>query len=56
MVTCVCCARGRQVGGVASPLAKMAQVIGVPLIRLRLAIPEEMLPGTISSGTPWLKI
>ena len=40
-----------QVGSLASPLAKLAQVIGVPLIRLRLAIPEEMLPGSIGSGT-----
>ena len=31
-------------------LAQLAHVMGVPAIRLRLAIPEEMLPGSVETG------
>ena len=39
-----------QVGYLGGPLARLAQVIGVPVIRLRLAIPEEMIAGSVANG------
>lgn len=43
-----------QVSGLNGPLANLAKLVGVPAIRMRMAIPEEIWPGDISAlfGSP----
>ena len=40
----------RQVGNLSGPIAELARVVGCPAVRLRAAIPEELLGGTTMAG------
>lgn len=39
------------VGPVAGPFAELCRVMGAPVVRVRAAIPEELLFGDVGAGT-----
>jgi ABC-type transport system involved in cytochrome bd biosynthesis fused ATPase/permease subunit len=39
------------VGHLAGPGAELAAAVGIPFVRLRAALPEELLPGALASAT-----